>query len=595
MMKKHGIGFLVLMLALFTSAVLLESASAELNSDPDSPLSQATVSPKYSVVDDYVDRTFYSSIGTDRGKMGSGADHKVNFTGGTVKVNVVNGWAGVWTSLKHTARETGQSHALKGDALLGPYVLKKFQPRITGIRIKLLAGLGKLKVELKDINDAPVFVRTIGMSGGSRIINIPVEPTAQLKFFNWLVDGPGHATVDEVGFIVSSPVYTIAEATFLFSYGHLSQCFDPDSGLVRDRASWPSGDFAAVQSTGMFALATAVAHDRGYVSETTAKNIVRKIKATLLTLPRYNGLLPHYVTEGDITKYEEWSSVDTVIALTSSILACQSLGIDFSPLVKVMRNINWNDLSDIGTKSISHGYDYEGNKLENRWDTFGSESFLVAVAYAASTGKDKVLLQAYASPPTWDGSGFNDELAALFFPMTGVDVWGNDWARYRNNAFRKQYRFFEKRYPRYASLHLFGLSASEIPEPCLVDPDYAAFGVGGHKKGGPLTGKSLVGYPVLAPHYPAMVMAEHPGAAERVLRYLMVTRKVFTPLNDVESYGIDPDGELHWNPLKESWNLSMQGLGASRALSGKDYVVYRALTGNAFLNQGFQKIMPGAK
>lgn len=122
-------------------------------------------------------------------------------------------------------------------------------------------------------------------------------------------------------------------------------------------------------------------------------------------------------------------------------LHVRHLGLDASGLENMVKGIDWADLSDSGTRSISHGYDYSGNKLLSRWDTFGSESFLVAVGYAAATGDENVKLENSSTSQTWDGSGFNDEMASLFLPMSSTDIWGNDWQAYRDSSFQKQKTF----------------------------------------------------------------------------------------------------------------------------------------------------------
>ena len=256
----------------------------------------------------------------------------------------------------------------------------------------------------------------------------------------------------------------------------------------------------------------------------------------------------------------------------------------------MVRNIDWTDLSDTGTRSISHGYSYTGQKLTSRWDNFGSEAILVAVAYAAATGNGNVLLENNSTAPTWDGSGFNDELATLLFPMNSTDKWGNNWQTYRAGAFQKQKSFLSS--PLYTQSSLFGLSASEVPEPWTVAEDkvYGAWGVGGHNAT-PNDGSSLVGYPIIAPHYAAMISSEHTIEFQKVFGYL-ISNNLLTPLNNVESFGIDNNGKIHWNPLKGSWNLSLQTLGSGRVLQGDGYLPYAALNANQFLKQGFSRIMP---
>jgi hypothetical protein len=281
-----------------------------------------------------------------------------------------------------------------------------------------------------------------------------------------------------------------------------------------------------------------------------------------------------------------------VIGLTAAILACQAMGEDTSKLENLLKNIDWEDLTNNGAQSISHGYSYAGVKLPATWDTFGAEAFLMAVAYAAVQDK-KARLDKHSAPPTWDGSGFDDELAALFFPMRGTDTWGNDWVKYRRDAYEKQITYISQHQKSYSSLGLFGLSAGEVPEPwkMTVNNPYQVFGVGGHNNH-PNDGADLedVGYVVIMPHYAAMVGTENSTAFQQLFNYLISTKKIFTPLNNVESLGFDDTGTLRWNSLKGSWNLSLQCLGAARALSGSYYPPYRALEKNSFLKRGFQRV-----
>jgi hypothetical protein len=558
-----------------------------------------TVSPQYVIVDDYAgvslpDREwYYSRLGSDRGEMGDGS-YTVNIGGGNASVAVQSGWAGVWCYLKHNSRDNDVLNPIR---LLGPYIKAQYQPRIVGIEVKIIDGVGLFKIELKDINNDFISWQFYQLTGGSRTLSYSIEPSTNISRLNWLINEAGYATVDEIRLLIESPDYNLQEAVFLFSYNHLSQCYDEATGVVRDRARWPAGVFDAVQSIGTFALASAVAWDLGYIEESTAKAIITKTKNTILALPTYHGLLPHFLENGNRHPNSEWSSVDTVITLIAEILACQAVGEDTSPLEAMMQSIDWNDLTDNGAHSIGMGYSTTGEKLKDTygnlltWNTFGSEAFLVAAAYSAATGNNNVKLDGFSYPATWDGSGFNDQLAALFFPMNTTDKWGNDWWTYRQQAFVSQLNYINNLtgiHQDYKDYGLFGLSAAEVPEPWMVEEGevYRAWGVGGHN-GTPQDGINLVGYPIIAPHYAAMVWPEHPDESANVFRYLMETHNLFTPLNNVESLGIDIDGNPHWNSLKGSWNLSLQALGISRDLSNGNPLAYRALSQNDFLYQGF--------
>ncbi|MCK5099685.1 MAG: hypothetical protein KAR45_16365 [Desulfobacteraceae bacterium] len=552
------------------------------------PNVSANISPLSIIIDDYSPTStyrnwYYSRIGTDRGEMGAD-NYNVIIGGGTASVNVTTGWAGVWTNLMHLGGDT-----LNPTQLLGPYVKQEYQAQIVGVEIDVLDGSGTLKLELTNQNGTPIHTNLFSLTGGQQTLNYQVTPTEPLKSLNWLVDGTGHVTVDEIRLLINTPDHQTKEAIFLFSYSHLSQCYDDATGLVRDRARWPVEDSAAVQSIGMFALVTAVAYDLGFVEENIAKAIVNKTTERLGLLPTYKGLLPHFLKNGDIVPNTEWSSVDTVISLVANILAAQSLNIDTSSLESMLSNIDWNDLSNGYTSGISMGYDYSKVKITNTWDTFGSETFLLAVAYSAATSGKIAIIEQYPNKPTWDGSGFNDEMATLFFPMTGRDYWGNDWNSYRCSAFKKQYDYFINNNT-YSEPGLFGLSASEVPEKWAVANDadhYAAWGVGGHN-GAAHDGTTVAGYPIVAPHYAALTCTEQSASCEIFFEYI-ASKNIFTPLNNVESCGV-AGSELKWSSLKGSWNLVLQALGVGRALSGDNFVSHLSLKQNNFLFNGYSSL-----
>jgi hypothetical protein len=546
------------------------------------------ITPKYVIVDDYEGEStsfmdwYYTRIGTDRGEMSYGST-QVDIGGGSASVSVSNGWAGIWSSLLHNASSNDD---LDPTNILGPYINSQYQPSITGIEIALSDGTGTFKIELKGVNNNLLASKEFSLTGGERNLLFTVTPDNDVHMLNWLIEGSGNATVEQVRLLLQSPTYITPEAVFLFTYSHLSQCYDATTGWVRDRAKWPSEDYSSVQTIATFALATAIAQDFGYVDHETAKEIINKTKNAILAIPTYNGLLPHFITNGQITAETEWSSVDTAITLISEILACQALGIDASQLEAMVRNIDWDTLTGNQSHPISHGYDYSGNLLSSQWDTFGSESFIVAVAYSSGTGRNDVLLGNNSAPPTWDGSGFNDELASVFFPMDmEEDKWGNIWSDYRRQASEKQVDYFSKH--RYSEYGLFGLSASEVPDPWDFNPSqsYSAWGVGGYNNTDN-NGTSIVGYPIIAPHYASLVSNEYPYKFDILFKYLM-DNIIFTPLNNVESLGIDDDDMIKWNSLKGSWNLSLQILGAGRTLSKGNYLPYQVLSENSFLYTGY--------
>ena len=211
---------------------------------------------------------------------------------------------------------------------------------------------------------------------------------------------------------------------------------------------------------------------------------------------------------------------------------------------------------------------------------------------------------AYPSPPTFNGSGFLDELAFLWAPPpSGLDVWGNDWRAYRSAAAETQIAYFRTHYPTscLARFGLFGLSAAEGPDPSRVSPAdlYQAVGVGGRFKG-PNDGSALWGAPIVAPHYAAMIASLRPEEATAMWDWL-IQHGYFSPLTNVESLMFDAGtncdpNQATWNSLKGSWNLLLQTLGWGRYLAerrGETSVLWQAVTVNPFLRNGYRLLAPG--
>jgi hypothetical protein len=363
---------------------------------------------------------------------------------------------------------------------------------------------------------------------------------------------------------------------------------------VRDRGSDPSGKFDAIQATGSLAAATAQAAQLGVVSQSNARQIVGKIGQTLLVeTPRFHGLWPHFVkvsSEGaiEIVPGTEWSSVDTVIAAIGLLTAQNALGLDIAATEQMLRDIDWDDLT-LPDGAISMGYDDQGDLIPWGWNDFGTEAWLVQLAYASDMGQ--VASMARPNPPTVNGSGFIDELAWLFVPPPdSPDYWGTDWEAYRNEAADRQIGFFPQTDPAscFAQRGLFGLSAGEMP-----NGDYLTLGVGGSDRP-PETGAERLGAPAITPHYAGLIASLRDEAATDMWDWLLANG-LFTPLNNVESLLFPPgapcDGSsVVWNSSKLSWNLALQTLGWGRYLAerqGLEPVLWRAATENPLLRTGY--------
>ncbi len=420
-------------------------------------------------------------------------------------------------------------------------------------------------------------------------------------------NAPPVVVYDSDAFTVTAPISDTATAAFMWSYVQLLNNWNPATGLVRDKDAVPSGAFDAIQATGSLAAVTALADQLGVIAHGDARWIVDRIgRALLHETPRYRGLWPHFVQvspEGAITIVPgtEWSSVDTVIAAIGLLTAQHGLGLDTAAAEEMLRAIDWADLTAGPGGMIAHGYAFAGDRLPGAWDTFGTESWLVELAYAAATGRVAPL--AHPAPPTANGSGFIDELAWLFVrPPSAPDTWGVAWPAYRSTAANKQIGYYPRKDAAscVAQAGLFGLSAAEVPDPSQVAPEnvYQAFGVGG-RFALANDGSALSGAPVVVPHYSALIAALRPADAIAMWDWL-IRHGFFSPKDNVESLMFPPGascdpGRAAWNRQHGSWNLALQALGWGRYLAqrrGQTPILWRAAIENPLLREGYRLLAP---
>ncbi|MCA9950035.1 MAG: carbohydrate-binding protein [Anaerolineales bacterium] len=548
---------------------------------------------------------YYNRIGGDRGVVGGS---NVTWGDGQVTTTITPGsaWGGVWMSLNHPIRE---EQPINFSAILPPQILPAYQSQITSLTIQIVSGTpgSAFKVELKNSDDLQ-WSDTTTLTGGLQTLTYDLPPLDDITQLVWILDQASagdHVVIDEVSFTATNPINDTAVAAFVWSYGMLLNTWNPDTGLVRDKAKDASGEFDAIQSTGSLAAAAAMAEQLGFINRADAVEIVTKIGITLLTdIPRYHGLWPHWVKstptgELEIVEDTEWSSVDSAIAALALLNAQTALGLDSSETEQMIQAIDWDDL--LTPNGISHGYTYTGELIPYSWDTFGGESWLLALVYAAATHQVPPI--EFSAPPTANGSGFIDELAWLFVPPpTKPDVWGTDWNVYRTEAAETQIAYYCENLPDscFCQLDLFGLSAGEVPVPSAVAKNeiYQAFGVGGQFSA-PHDGSSLLAGPIVAPHYAAMIASLRPQEAVAMWAWL-INQSHFSPLNNMETL-MFPAGsscnanEVEWNQLKGSWNLALQTLGWGRYLAeqrGEMPVLWQAACYNPFLHAGYSLLAP---
>jgi len=547
---------------------------------------------------------FYNRMDGDRGSLGNTV---TEWGQGNVKMTIVPGstWAGIWLSLNHPIREGEQ---INFSAILPAPIKQKYQANITGLQVQVMnATPGRLfRLELKDGN-ALQWSDVITLNGGSQLIKMKLPALNNINHLVLALEQAhpnDYVVIERISFIAQTRTKDTATAAFVWSYGMLLNNWNPETGLVRDKAKDASGEFDAIQATGNLAAATVVARQLGVINRKDAIQIVNKISKTLLNdIPRYHGLLPHWVKtspDGEYTIVEntEWSSVDTVIAVIGLLEAQTSLGLDTLGTEKLLEEIDWDDL--VTDQGISHGYTHDGSLIPYAWDTFGGESWLIQLAYASVKGVAAPLV--YPSPPTANGSGFIDELAWLYVPPPSAqDHWGTDWNTYRLSAVESQIAYYPTQDSTacFSQFGLFGLSAGEVPNPHMVSQSsiYQSYGIGGAfstANDGSALGASIVG-----PHYSAMIASLRPEATLQMWDWL-IANGYFSPLTNVESLAFqdnqncDPQS-VHWNQLKGSWNLALQTLGWGRYLAernGKVPVLWQAGTTNPLLQKGYALLAP---
>ena len=456
--------------------------------------------------------------------------------------------------------------------LLGPLVEYAFQPQLVGLEFRIANASGNLTVRAFDPNGDEVWSSTQRLGGRNEVLGFRFDPILTLGGFEWTVDS-GYANVTRVELLTHGPYFDSApplEDAFLFTYGQLSRCWDADRGLAAAVCSDGEGP-----GHGPRRHRPVCPRDRWWppiwaTSPATMRGWWWKPRAMgcwPCPADPEAGLLPEQADLSGATpalaEGSYWSSLGTVLGVSATILAAESEGLATTQLEGLLEDIAWDELTINGGQPIGAGFDASGQELDWRYGAFGSKSFLLQVAHHAATGEVAPMDLPYT--PTWDGAGWDNELANLLFPMQGFDYVGNDWTEWRKGGLWQHHAWGAD--TEAGARGLWGLSSSEIPEPWAADantPTYGDWGVGGHNQR-PADGAGAVGYTFFAPHYPALVAGDEPGVAEPVFQFLL-DNGLLSPLNAVESIGVD-DGLIRFNHHHRGFTLALQALGLSRALS----------------------------
>ena len=529
----------------------------------------------------------------------------------TVTATSATWGSGMWTSFGYPYDE---KRAVNFSAILPSPIISTYQGTITSLTFRIAdATPGRsLKLELKNeqpdalgnINYAPIWSASAVLTASAQTVSWYIPPLTNVTNLNWFLEAPDagdYIVIDDIALTAAIPATDLATTGFVWSYAMLLNNWNPLSGLTRDTAQKASDEFDSISASGAQAAAAAVAWDLGVIPYTTAVEIVSQTTSGLLALPRAcHGLWPHFVQNGQIVSGTEWSSIDTAIAAIALLEARQALSLDTSAVEAFLKSIDWPALV-LANGSLSHGCWTDGSPIEptgqGGWRDFGTESWLVNYAYAVADGEVAVFDDL---PPTYNGSGFIDELAWLFVPAPTMDRFGIRWDDYRAWAATCQVDYYNTEltpeclyhysHPFYSAQSLFGLSAAEDP----LGETYQAFGVGGVIS--PNQGIDLLGHAVIVPHDAALAAVLTPTAALSTWSWLE-SNNYFTPLSNPESLMCidEPACEtIVWNAQQSSWNLSLQTLGWGRYLTGEGATnpLHNAMQSNATLAAGYRVMSP---
>ncbi len=545
---------------------------------------------------------FYSHLPANRGEMGGGDEpHALAITNGEAAFTAACGskgtsWTGMYHSLKDDDTQTASTVNL-ARPLCAP-IKAEFQMPVCGIslRLKGRVGTGECKVELKDASESLLAVWLISIPSTTSFqevrINIPSpENYPAVKLLNFVVgsplyvgEDPAHVVLDRIGFVHrTTPAlrYDNLLYGFVTCYHGLRHCADDTTGLTQDHGHWPAGHFDSVPATGFQALAAAMAYDLEVVERTDAEQIIRSSIQALINAPKTNGLAPHWLKYGAVHPDSEYSSVDTVLAYWSGLIAAIALDMpaEKAAMQALIDAINWPSITT-ASNTVTHGFLHDGSINPNAWIHWGGETTLVQLLrwYSDPAAAPWTFNR---TPPAYAGRGFITEMGALFFPQLGyakgtADRFGVDWRQERERQLQLQLAYFAARYPGSvgATNGLNGESCVEIIDE-VGTTSYLEGGIGA----GGVPANDGGGY--LSSHYMMMAASLDPASAARSIA-MMRNLGIWQPLTGApESFrashiGSAPD---RWHSAQISLNNFFSAAGlyhAIKARSGQTDLIYGA-------------------
>lgn len=551
---------------------------------------------------------YYGRLAGDRGDMGIGPDggkqdHSLSVANGVLTAMATSGpdgtsWVGRWHSTDHSAAETLE--VLDFSAPLSPLIQESWQPLISALYVRV-KGTGTIKMELRASGNNELKSWTTSGDWGPGFEEVRFEianPAAYpaVKLINLVVESPSLLEFDEVGMKVSVPKWLhddILRYAFATSYAALVRGYDPVSRYTRDHVNWPAGHFDSLPGCGSQALGAALAYDLGLLTSDAARQIVLQSVAAISTTPKHGGLLPHWMERGIA---RDWSTVDTGLALESSLLACAILNMpnEEASILSMIDSINWDPLTTQGL--VSHGYLPDGSRSPYFWADWNGEGAIVQLLRLIQDPQAP-LFNMDASVPVYGGRGFIAEIAGLFAPQFAIqdreDCYGINWRTVRLNMLVSQKAYYPANYPGSlaATTGLYGLSPVEIID-ANANTLYCEAGVGTPTMPAVDCGSWI------APHYAAMAGTLD---VESVTHFLTALRQigVLQPLIGLpESVNAGNSGGApeRWHSAQITLNGFFNVAGLYHAIRARDRgtdVIYRTTQSHPRLTSALNVLFPG--
>ncbi len=509
--------------------------------------------------------TAYTHLGTDFGFMGP-AEHDLEWKSDEICAHLgqePDAWSGMWHSLAGLAREPLK--AMDFTAVWPSLMAQTHQPRVSSLRVDV-RGQGRLKLEIKSDTQETLWQEVVVIKHAEwRPVILPLSPVTlrHAKLLSWIAEPGSELCIDGLMLGVEMPDVPWDEQVLAISYAKLARCYDAKSGFVKDRAHLEDGAFESLASTGLFALATAAVSTPplAMVSQSEARQILRKIHSAVQQLDRPMGVLPHFVRRTAsgyrIHPGTEYSTVDTAIYYHSMLLGAEMTGDEGlgQEAASALDQIDFERLRLPGGE-ITHGIKEDGcTLLEHGWKDWGGETALVMMLQ--NIVNENAPRRGMERPgQAWQGTGFIPEIQSLFYPDFDRDepdaLDGVRWRTARRSMLSSQRDYIQRMWPSSmaARLGMYGLSAGE----------------GLHGDSYHVGGVSLPNQAVLHPHYILMSAPMADPAELYALLARMERAGFFPPWGMVETTSVTGASYL---PMIGSLNAGFEALGAYHLLAKK--------------------------